>query len=236
MLANVKSARSANRAKTWLADRTRAAAYLMAKARDDEERQLVEHAYEEEMARGPDFLHHRGRSVFQAAARAGFDRNAFSRILKALEALERGVYRTGRKKGAHGVSRCVGRVLKALLGLALRYEGEVRPSLLGLARLACVGKQAVVDAIKFLERYGFVDKTRRIRRIITPFGPKVVQDTNLYAVHEPRGLGAIASQMWGFRSEFATQAPSPNDFHSLPLEAAFGGQSERLSAHALGGA
>ena len=160
--ANVKSARSANRAKAWRADRNRAAAYLMAKARTEEERALVEQAYEEEMARGPDFLHYRGRSVFQDAARAGFDRNAFSRVLKALEAIERGVYCTGRRKGAHGVSRCVGRVLKALLGLALRYAGEVRPSLVGLARLACVSKQAVVDAIKFLELYGFVDKTRSI--------------------------------------------------------------------------
>jgi hypothetical protein len=224
MLANVKSARSANRAKAWHADRTRAAAYWLGKARDDEERALVEHAYEEEMARGPDFLHHRGRSVFQEAARAGFDRNTFARILKALEALERGVYRTGRRKGAHGVSRCVGRVLKALLGLALRYQGEVRPSLVGLARLANVGKQAVVDAIKFLERYGFIDKQRRIKRIRTPFGPKVVQDTNFYTVHEPRGLGAIASEMWGFRSESATEAPSPNDFDSLPLRAACGGE------------
>ena len=112
----------------------------------------------------------------------------------------------------------------------------MRPSLLGLARLACVGKQAVVDAIKFLERYGFIDKQRRIQRFRTPFGPKVVQDTNLYTIHpEPRGLGAIASQMWGFRSESATEAPSPKDFHSLPLGGAYGAESERLSAHALGG-
>jgi hypothetical protein len=100
----------------------------------------------------------------------------------------------------------------------------VRPSLVGLARLACVGKQAVVDAIKFLELYGFVDKTRRIRRIMTPFGPKVVQDTNLYRVHEPRGLGAIASQIWGFGSESGTEAPSPNDFHFSSVRSVFGAE------------
>jgi hypothetical protein len=220
----VKSARSANRAKAWRADRRRAAAYLMAKARTEEEHAAIERAHEQEMAEGPDFIHYRGRSVFQAAERAGFDRNAFGRILKALEAIERGVYRTGRRKGSHGVSRCVGRVLKALLGLALRYEGEVRPSLVGLARIACVSKQAAVDAIKVLELYGFIDKTRRIQHIMTPFGPKVVQACNAYDVHEPRGLGAVASQMWGFRSESRTEAPSPSDFQSSSVRTAFGGE------------
>jgi len=36
---------------------------------------------------------------------------------------------------SYGVPRTVARVLKALLNLALQY-GEVRPSLLGIARLA----------------------------------------------------------------------------------------------------
>ena len=59
---------------------------------------------------------------------------------------------------------------------------------------------------------------------MTLFGPKMVQDTNLYTVHEPRGLGAMASRMWGFRSESGTVAPSPNDFHFSSLEAACGGE------------
>jgi hypothetical protein len=149
----VRSARSANRAKAWHADRTRTAAYLAAKARDDEERTLVERAYEEEMARGPDFIHYRGRSVFQAAARVGLDRNAFGRIMRAIEAIERGVYRTGRRKGAQGVGRAVPKVLKVLLNLTLKFGRQVFPTLVNIADWACACKDAVVDAIKFLAAF-----------------------------------------------------------------------------------
>jgi hypothetical protein len=71
----------------------------------------------------------------------------------------------------------------------------------GIGHLASVGKQAVVDAIKFLERCGFITKQRRTKRIQTPFGAKVVQDTNAYTIHGPRELGAIARQIFGRRSE-----------------------------------
>jgi hypothetical protein len=81
-------------------------------------------------------------------------------------------------------------VLKALF-LALGY-GEVRPSLLGIARLACACKQTVVNCLKLLSLYGFVIVHRRIKRIRTVLGLKVVQDTNAYTIQEPLGLGAIA--------------------------------------------
>jgi hypothetical protein len=111
--------------------------------------------------------------------RLGIDRNAYARILNALEAIERGTYRTSREKGKQGIPRTVARVLKALLNLALQY-GEVRPSLVGIARLACACKQTVVNCLKLLSFYGFVIVHRRIKRIRTPLGFKVVQDTNAY--------------------------------------------------------
>jgi len=132
----VKSARSANRAAWWEQDLSRTATYLMGQARTDEERVFVERLYDEAMAEGPDFINYRGR--------LGIDRNAYARILNALEAIERGTYRTCREKGKQGIPRTVARVLKALLNLALQY-GEVRPSLVGIARL---GRHALGDSAR----------------------------------------------------------------------------------------
>ncbi len=208
----VKSARSANRAAWWRQDRTRTAAYLMGKARSDEERAFVERLYDEAMAEGPDFINYRGKSAFQAAPKLGIDRNAYARILNALEAIERGTYRTCREAGKQGIPRTVAKVLKALLNLALQY-GEVRPSLEGIKRLACVCKQTVVNCIKLLSLYGFVIVHRRIKRIQTPLGVKVVQDTNAYTIQEPQGLGAIALRMFRQASESRKWPPSSKDFH-----------------------
>ena len=66
--------------------------------------------------------------------------------------------------------------------------GEVRPSLVGIARLACACKQTVVNCLKLLSLYGFVIVHRRIKRIRTALGFKVVQDTNAYTIQEPQAL------------------------------------------------
>jgi hypothetical protein len=187
----VRSARSFNRAGWWQQDLTRTATYLMGQARNDDERAFVERLYDEAMAEGPDFINYRAKSAFLAAPKLGIDRNAYARILNALEAIERGTYRMSREAGKQGIPRTVARVLKALRNLALQY-GEVRPSLVGIARLACACKQTVVNCLKLLSLYGFVIVHRRIKRIRTPLGFKMVQDTNAYTIQEPQGLGAIA--------------------------------------------
>src|SRR5271155_2521709 len=209
----VRSARSANRAAWWEQDLSRTATYLMGQARNDDERAFVERLYDEAMAEGPDFINYRGKSAFLAAPRLGSDRNAYARILNALEASERGTYRTAREKGKQGIPRTVARVLKALLNLALQY-GEVRPSLLGIARLACACKQTVVNCLKLLSLYGFVVVHRRIKRIRTALGFKVVQDTNAYTIQEPQGLGAMAVRVFRQASESRKWSPSSKDFHS----------------------
>jgi hypothetical protein len=107
-------------------------------------------------------LHHinyRAKSAFDAAPRLGIDRDAYARILSALDMIER-----GSDKGKQGIPRTVARVLRALLNLALKY-GEVWPSLDGIKRLACVCKQTVVNCLKVLTLYGFVMVHRRIKRI-----------------------------------------------------------------------
>jgi hypothetical protein len=57
------------------------------------------------MAEGPDCINYRSKSAFLAAPRLGIDRNAYARILNALEAIERGTYRTSREKGKQGIPR-----------------------------------------------------------------------------------------------------------------------------------
>jgi len=96
----------------------------MGQARTEDERAFVERLYDDAMAEGPDFINYRGKSAFQAAPRLGIDRNAYARILSALEAIERGTYRTCREAGKQGIPRTVAKVLKALLNLALQYGVE----------------------------------------------------------------------------------------------------------------
>ena len=116
----VKSARSANRAAWWEQDLSRTATYLMGQARNDDERAFVERLYDEAMAEGPDFINYRGKSAFLAAPRLGIDRNAYARILNALEAIERGTYRTCREKGKQGIPRTVARVFSSRATAGLR--------------------------------------------------------------------------------------------------------------------
>ena len=209
-----KSPRSKNRAAWWRRDLDRTASYLMDRAGTDRERDSVERLYSEALAGGPDFTHYRARSAFAAAPRLGIDRNAYARILKAIDVLERGTYRHCREKGKQGLPRTAARVLKCLLGLALHY-GEVRPSYKGIARLACVCKQTVANCLKLLELYGFVVIHRRIKRIRTVLGVKVVQDTNAYTIQEPMGLAARAAAE--FRNSSESRKWPASSSESLPI-------------------
>jgi hypothetical protein len=209
-----RSPRSRNRAAWWRADLERTASYLMGQARSEDERAFVEKLYEEALEEGPDFCHYRSKSAFEAAPKLGIDRNAYARILNALGMIERGTYRHCREQNKQGIPRTVARVLKCLLNLALQY-GEVRPSYDGIARLACVCKQTVANCLKLLELYGFVVIHRRIKRIRTALGFKVVQDTNAYTIQEPKGLGALAANVFRQASESKNWSASSTKIHSI---------------------
>jgi RNA polymerase-binding transcription factor DksA len=210
----IKSARSRNRAAWWRQDLDRTATYLMGQASTEDERAFVEQLYEQAVEEGPDFINYRAKSAFEAAPRLGIDRNAYARILNALDMIERGTYRHCREKGKQGIPRTVARVLKALLNLALKY-GEVRPSLDGIKRLACVCKQTVVKCLKVLTLYGLVLVHRRIKRIRTALGFKVVQDTNAYTIQEPKGLGALAASIFKRASESKKWSASSTEIHPI---------------------
>ena len=202
----VKSARSHNRAVSWRHDLAQAASYLMGQARSEDERAFIEKLYEDALEEGPDFTHYRSKSDYRAAPKVGIDRNA--------DMIERGTYRHCREKGKQGIPRTVARVLKALLNLAIKYR-EVRPSLDGIKTLACVCKQTVVNCLKVLEFYGFVIVHRRIKRIRTALGFKVVQDTNAYTIQEPQGLGAMAASIFKRTSESRKWSASSTEIHSI---------------------
>jgi hypothetical protein len=54
-----------------------------------------------------------------------------------------------------------------------------------------MSKPTVVTAIGRLVLMGFLTVYRRIKRIRTPLGIRVVQDSNAYEYHPPTGLGAL---------------------------------------------
>jgi len=56
---------------------------------------------------------------------------------------------------------------------------------------------------------------RRIKRIRTALGFKVVQDTNAYTIQEPQGLGALAVRMFKQASESRKCSASSKESHSV---------------------
>jgi hypothetical protein len=59
-----------------------------------------------------------------------------------------------------------------------------------------LSRRTVADAIQHLARLGLITLHRRIKRIKTELGFKVVQDCNAYDLHPPRGLGVLAVQLF----------------------------------------
>lgn len=113
-----------------------------------------------------------------------------------------------RAKGKHGGSiGAVGlEVLRTLLFVIKKIDGRLYPSLEAMAKLSRKSKQAVVTAIKVLERMGFITVHRRVKRIQTPYGVRVVQDSNAYEFHLPGGgLGALAMAVFCPRSSESTK-------------------------------
>jgi hypothetical protein len=59
-----------------------------------------------------------------------------------------------------------------------------------------MSKPTVVKAISTLALMGFITVYRRIKRIRTALGIRVVQDSNAYSYHPPTGLGALGWAIW----------------------------------------
>jgi hypothetical protein len=108
--------------------------------------------------------------------------------------IERETY-ASRAKHKHGGG--IGRMgMQLLEWFALvmwpRARNGMYPSLAHIAEGARMSKESVVQALKTLELFGFLTIARRRKRIQTPLGVKVVQDTSCYVLSLARGLGELA--------------------------------------------
>jgi hypothetical protein len=126
---------------------------------------------------------YRGGSDFRDAPVLHLDRNAIAKIKAACHALETAAWK-GRAKGKHGGMTPAQRVLDALLwryrpgkGLTLPYEA--------IAEAAHYCRRTIADALARLKRLGLITVHRRLKRIKTTLGFKVVQDWNAYELHPP---------------------------------------------------
>lgn len=142
-------------------------------------------------------------SDFRRPPKNNVDRNFVDKVWRAATMIERKSW-SCRAKGKHGGSlgAVAIEVLRTLLFVIRKSDGQLYPSLETIARLSRKSKQAIVTAIKVLERMGFLTVYRRVKRIDTPFGVRVVQDSNAYQFHLPtKGLGALAMAVFCRPSE-----------------------------------
>ena len=210
-----KPLRATRMAAQWRTDMARAYSYNLERAKTPEEEERITAEYERTIEARPDFASYRRDSRFMDAPRHSIDRNGIARIKFKLQAIRRGTWNT-KEKGKHsgGIPHSVMEVFDAIAHLVLKH-GQVFPSLVGLGILATRSKQTVVNAIKTLEFYGVVTRIRRIKRIRTAMGRKIVQDTNAYTLQEPNMLGEAAYRLFGGGSESRNQAARKPDSYSI---------------------
>jgi len=203
--------RAKRRAAQWQQGITKDASYASRRARSEDDRARVWQAYEEEIERGPDFTRYHGESDFIAPPKITADRNALARIRFKLVGIAKGSW-AKKEKGKHAglVQHSTIRVFDALCSLAKKH-GRVFPSLVGLAYLAQCSRNTVLSAIKQLAFFGFITVHRRIKRVPTPLGFRVEQDTNAYNIQEPNSFGQIALRLFGFVKESNNWEASPSN-------------------------
>ena len=204
-----RAIRATKRAAEWRKDLHRAHGYLRSRAGEEEGRAL-DAELEQRLAEGPDFARYRGGSDFRDAPVLHLDRNAIAKIKTACHALDAAEWKD-RAKGKHGGATPARCVLEALLwlsrpgkGLCLPYEA--------IAETAHYCRRTIADALQRLKRLGLITIHRRLKRIKTALGFKVVQDWNAYELHPPgTRLGPLFE---GLRSECKTCAAKEPLFHS----------------------
>jgi hypothetical protein len=194
--------RNRDRAASWRNDVYRAAAEAK-RQQYGTQAEEINTALAEALAEGPDFARCRRGSDFRSPPKVNTDRNFIARLMFLARMIERKSYAV-RAKGKHGgtLGKSALRLLEILLYVVNKGGGYLTPSYDALARLTCMSRRAIVTAMGVLETMGFVTIHRRIKRVQTPLGPKVVQDTNAYEYHLPKtGLGAFARAIFAPPSE-----------------------------------
>jgi hypothetical protein len=183
----------------------------------------------ETLAEGPDFARcHRG-SLFLEPPPNCTDRNFLARMMFVANMIERKTWAC-RKKGKHGgtLGRSALELLRVLLYVVKKHNGRLYPSYDTLALLARMSRATVVKAMKVLVAMGFITLHRRIMRVMTAFGARLVQASNAYSYHLPKtGIGKLAFSVFvpksseskktdasTFKIETRGGSPSSNDAHA----------------------
>ena len=126
------------------------------------------------------------------------------------DGIRAGLYKHCRSERGQAVSYNYRQVLGVLLSFAVK-RGRVFPSLDTIARMAMCSKSTVLNAIAWLELYGFIDKLRRIVRTTGLLGPRVRQTSNAYVLSFPKGLGGLAVKVFGLAPDHNNWAPSESN-------------------------
>jgi hypothetical protein len=189
---------SRRREVAWRADLTRAWGYWRGKARNEADAAHIDSAFEEQLAEGPDFTRYHQGSEFRDAPRITLDGNARARLMAVYRQIERGTWKT-KEAGKHGgvIGKSALRVLEAFLFVLYRPGKAICVPYEAIAAAAMISRRTVATVLPRLERMGLLTVYRRIKRVRTPLGLKVVQDINAYELHPPQGLGAIAAKLFG---------------------------------------
>jgi hypothetical protein len=170
-------------------------------------------------------------SDFRSPPKNNLDRNFVARVWFVAKMIEQKSWNC-RAKGKHGGSiGAVGlEVLRTLLFVIKKTDGRLYPSLETMAKLSRKSKQAVVTAIKVLELMGFITVHRRLKRIQTPYGLRVVQDSNAYEFHLPAtGLGALAMAVFCPRPSESTKLDAIKHQIEIRTESELGNSVKRPS-------
>jgi hypothetical protein len=188
------------------------------KRRFEDRAEEIDAALEKELEEGPDFLKwHRG-SMFKDPPRNNIDRNHLARIWFVAQMIERKswICRNSKKRKRGGTLGTVAiELLRTMLFVIKKHNGQLYPSYETLAILSRKSRRAIVTAMKVLERMGFVTIHKRIKRIQTAIGPRVVQESNCYQFHLPKkGLGALAMSVFCPPSSECTKSTATKTGHT----------------------
>jgi len=197
------SIRSTRKAVQWSAAVHRAYAYATGRLRDPAQQAELDRHFEATLQEGPDFLKVRAEADFSPVPVVTFSKDTAAEIMRQAREIERESY-SSRAKGKHGGA--LGRMPLQLLewfcfGMWPRARYGMFPSLAHIAAGARMSRETAVEAIKTLQLFGFLQVQPRRKRIDTPLGVKVVQDTNCYVLSLAKGLGALALRVFGSKSQ-----------------------------------
>jgi len=215
-----KPIRATRRAAQWRESVYRAWGYLSGHARAPSHQAELDELLEHTLAAGPDFAEVRRNATFAPAPVVAYSREAAAEIMQQARQIERESY-CARDKGEHGgaLGRMALQLLEWFTFVLWPKSGRfgMVPSLAHIAAAARMSKATVVEAMKRLEAFGFLSIQRRRKRVPSPLGVKVVQDTNAYVLGLAKGLGALALAAFAKRPQAGGDKPAGgSEFRSPP--------------------